>query len=285
MEIRKIEIILRAIELKSLSKAAAEFMYSTAALSQMADSLENEIGTKIIRRKHTGIEIEKGKEDIVKALEQIVRTKNSILKLANEKNKQNTVTIATYASISKNILPKAIKEFKSLHPSIDVNIIIVDKLGDIYKKNIADLFFGQKFENKDYIWEEVLTDPYVAVLPKSLNYEKDSITREELLDNTFIMTKDSIVANYVKSVFENKMISNTSNDDGSIIELIKEGICVSILPELTINHNKDVQTAVLVPPVARTLGFAYSKIESEKKIYLKTFIDFLREYISDNFKQ
>ena len=48
MDISKIEILLRAIELGSLSKASNEFLYTPSAVSHILDSIENEVGVKAL---------------------------------------------------------------------------------------------------------------------------------------------------------------------------------------------------------------------------------------------
>ena len=44
MDINKIEILIKAIELGSLSKAANEFLYTPSAVSHIVDAIENEVG-------------------------------------------------------------------------------------------------------------------------------------------------------------------------------------------------------------------------------------------------
>ena len=62
MDIAKIKVVLLALEKKSFSKAAEELSYTPSALSHIADSLESELGVKILNRTFTGIELtENGK--------------------------------------------------------------------------------------------------------------------------------------------------------------------------------------------------------------------------------
>ena len=82
MDTDKIEILVRAIELGSLSKAADEFSYTPSAVSHIADSVENEIGIRFIKRTYAGIETEPGCEVIVDTLKKIVRLKRKAIQLA-----------------------------------------------------------------------------------------------------------------------------------------------------------------------------------------------------------
>ena len=76
MNIEKIEILLKAIELGSLTKAANEYSYTPSALSHILTDIENELGAKIICRSYKGIEIEKGYEEGIANLKAIIELKN-----------------------------------------------------------------------------------------------------------------------------------------------------------------------------------------------------------------
>ena len=149
MDTAKVEVILRAVELGSLSKAAEEYLYTPSAVSHMVNSLEDEIGTKIIRRTHMGIEPEEGSEHIFSYLRKLVETKNKIRELAAG---ANTLTIGTYASLFKSVFPGIIKSFKKKHPEVDINIIVHDDLKVLYEKSHPDIIFGENLENADMEW-------------------------------------------------------------------------------------------------------------------------------------
>lgn len=276
MEIQKIEVLLRAIELGSFSKAAEEYMYTPSALSHIVNSVESEIGTRIIKRTYTGVEIDDGKKEIIEKLEKIVELKNQIIEIATSEKRRKTITIGTYASLSKCILPKVIKGFKMLYPDIDINIIVDDKINAILKSGNADILFGEIADNKDVIWEEVITDPYVAVIPKSYGFTGKAINREKLYNNTFIMAEDGKISNYMSEKKIDDIIKINSHDDSSVIQLVKEGMGVSILPALSVENNEDVTSVELVPELVRVLGLMYKKSDFNEKEYMRKFIEYFR---------
>ena len=107
MDTKKLEVLLRAIELGSLSKAAEEYLYTPSAVSHILDTIEDEIGTKIVKRTYKGIEPEEDCKEIIEELKQLVNTEKHIINLAaNKKKGKETINIATYSSISKYILPQ-----------------------------------------------------------------------------------------------------------------------------------------------------------------------------------
>ena len=90
MQIKNIEILLRALELGSLSKAAEEYLYTPSAVSHILDAVESEIGTRVIKRTYKGVEPEEGCEEILECLKQLVKTENHIMKLAADQKKGKT---------------------------------------------------------------------------------------------------------------------------------------------------------------------------------------------------
>ncbi len=279
METYKIKVILRAIELGSLTKAAAEYEYSASALSQMLTSLEDEIGIKLITRTHTGIEPAVGTEEIIKLLYDMTELEDRIVSIAKEKkNGQKTVTIATYSSISKYILPTAVKRYNALFPNVDINITVCDNFDDYYRKGQADFYLGERIKSEDAIWEKLMTDPFVAVLPNSYDFEDDSISCEELFKNKFIMPKDRNISSYVHRCAGENKLSINSTDDSSVIALVRADMGVSVLSRLAVIGSEGIKTKNLDPPLCRSLGFSYKSLHRLSGSALD-FKDFLAEYI------
>lgn len=278
MDTKKLEVLLRAIELGSLSKAAEEYLYTPSAVSHILDTIEDEIGTKIVKRTYKGIESEEDCKEIIEELKQLVNTEKHIIKLAaNKKKGKETINIATYSSISKYILPPIIKGFKEKFPHIIISIIVVDKLREIYDNNIADILFGEKYERADSIWEELTRDPYVAVLPSSFICTEDTIKREKLYESPFIMANDSTINTYMEESKMNDIIRVNSHDDSCVLQMVKQGMGAAILPSLSVENDSGVVRKKLDPELNRILGLIYRKNDFKKKKYLRNFIEYIKE--------
>lgn len=279
MNIQKVEIILRALQLGSLAKAAKEYLYTPSAISHILDAVEEEIGTKIIKRTYKGIEIEDGCEEIIEELKQLVNKEKHIYKLVSDRKKgKETINIATYSSISKYILPRIIKGFKEKFPYIDINIIVEDKLKEIYDSGYADILFGEKYEKSDSLWEELIKDPYVAVLPAEQNTEKGEILREELYNKTFIMIIGNTVSSYMEKEKMHDVIHINSHDDSSVLQMVKEGMGAAIVPSLSVKNESGVILRKLNPDLSRVLGIIYRKNDFKKKKHIKNFVEYIREF-------
>lgn len=276
MDTEKIEVLIRAIELGSLSKAAKEFLYTPSAVSHILDAIEKEIGIKFIKRTHWGIEVEKGCEEIVANLQKIVDIKKKTCRLATDiKKQENVLTVATYASLSKHILTKIIKGFNKTNPDIHINILVCDSIKDAYDEGVADLFIGERVED-DCLWDELMVDKYVAVFPKRPKGYKESIEIEELSSYPFIQVKDKKISKYIENTKIENIIYVDSHDDSSVIHMVKEGLGVSVLPTLSV-CDEDIDFLELKPGLKRVLGLIYKK-DYMNHLPLKELINYIKKF-------
>lgn len=279
MDTQKIRTILSAVKYKSFTKTAEEISYTPSALSHMADSLEKELGVKILKRTSKGVEFTENGEKIKEELQAMLDAEKALKRKAEilAKEKEETLRIGAYFSISFNLLPDILKEFKKIHPEVSVSISVEDGFSDWIKNDLADIVFTDsgKIENEE--WIPFMNDPYVAVLPSKVMKEEKVVTREKLYDYTYISVNDSKTREYIVESKFKKIIKFSSTDDLGVLALVKEGIGVAVLPSLSMQKKFDgVHTLKLEPEIYRTLGFSFSK--ERMKSGLKKFVNFLKEY-------
>ena len=278
MNTDKIELLLKAIEYGSLSKAAEEFSYTPSAMSHILSGFESELGAKVINRTYKGIEIEPGYEDVIEKLKKIIEIKNETISLIKAKNTPtNDLTIVTYSSLSKFVIPKIIKEFNYYNKDINFNIIIDEYPVNVFKEKKADLIIGENKDNKELCWNELIVDPYVAVMPKNFKLRGNSVKREELYDKSYIMACDTKSTNYIDYKRIKNLIKVESQDDSSVIHIVKEGLGVAVLPYLSVKNEDNIVCAALEPPLMRKLGILYKKSDYINNPILNKFVKFIKK--------
>lgn len=280
MDTKKIKAILLAVEKSSMAQAAAEFSYTPSALSHMADSLEQELGVKLLSRTPSGVSLTEEGKQLQDKLQAVVDAEQSLLAAAKKltDSSECELRIGTYASISNTILPEVLKPFKEKHPEIRVSIAVRDKLSDWFEKGNGDVIFGDEVALRKSKAVLTVEDPYVAVVPKDWFIGRHSVCREELYNFPFIFVNHSIFHNYFKEECFRELIRFDSMDYLSVVSLVKEGIGVAVLPNLVVrNQRKAVRVLKLKPEMSRQLGFAYHADESgtPKSYATKKFISFL----------
>ena len=276
MDTLKIKALLSAVKYKSLSKAAEDFSYTPSALSHSVDALESELNVKLLVRTHTGVHLTDEGEALLDRLNAVVKAENELFKKANElsEKKQNHLKIGTYSSISVNLLPQILTEFKKKYPEITISITVGDSLKKFLESDRVDIFLGD--ENPDYEWIPLIKDDYVAVVPIALFKEKSSVSFEELYKYSFIISENlTVLHSFDLSGFK-EIITMTSEDDAPAVSMVCQGMGVTILPSLVLNdENKGVRVLKLKPEISRKLGISFKKKSTLSQSALK-FIDFLK---------
>lgn len=281
MNIKNIKMILRAVELKSLSKAAEEFSYTPSAFSHMADALEEEIGCKILKRTHKGVELTANGQLLIQDLRDITRSEQRLFDAINRLySDKNQLIIGAYASISKFILPKLLKGFKEKYPQIRVSIVIADNFCNFSQENKIDVvFYDDSTLNDDVERIELTEDKYLAVFPKSYCQPDKVIDKDKLYNYSFVLPKDSTVKNYFDLSKFAEIFEVDSDDDSLIIQMVKEGMGVTVLPALTLkNRTAGIKVAKLTPEIKRTLCLAFLK-DNKKVKSINKFVSYLKEEI------
>ena len=286
VDINKIEVLIRAIKLGSLSKAANEFLYTPSAVSHILDAIENEVGVKFIKRTYAGIQVEPGCEEIVENLKKIVELKKKTKQIAVDIHKRNkSLTIATYASLSKQILPKVIKGFNKCFPDVHINILVEEDMKKVYKSEKADILFGEEIEGENICWETLFSDPYIAIFPKQHRFSDECIKREELYKQTFIKANDGKISNYIDESKFFDIVHINSHDDSSVIHMVKEEVGIAILPMLSVYDEQNITCVKLAPSLERMLGLTYEKREFEMKKELRDFVEYVRSFDFEQFRK
>lgn len=278
MEISKIKAFLLAVEKKSFSKAAEELNYTPSALSHIADSIELELGVKLLNRTFNGVELNDNGKALLDKLTAIVEAETELISCANNLKESNVnLRIGAYSSIAQRLLPDIIKKFKQENPKVKVSIKIGNQLRNWLKEDISDVVFTDaKPEHSK--WIELLHDPYIAIASKEILPNKKVIDKRELYDYACIVHNETVVFNdYLERNKFKEIIEFDSIDESSVISMVESNIGIAVLPSLLAKHKSSkVHLLKLKPEISRTIGFAY-KNEQTNNLYTEKFIKFVKK--------
>ena len=277
MDTFKLRALMTAIKYKNFTKAAEEYSYTPSAFSHMAHSLNDELGVTLFKRTSTGVELTREGEILYDKIANLISAEEELLNTASTlaKKKNLDLRIGTYSSISKTILPDILKRFKESNPDVHVSLIVSVSLRGWLAKNKADIVFGDNGTLRGDEWFPLMDDPFVAVVPENLYRDKETISLEELYENSYISTKDVMYKGHIDETKFKEIIPFASADDAAVISLIREGMGISILPLLSCKaEEKGIRTIPLTPSIKRTLGFAY---KNNCPPAVEKFINFIKE--------
>ena len=259
MDDYKIRVLLAAIRTGSFRKAALEMNCTQSAVTQAMNSLENELGCKVMQRNHNGIRLTPTGEEL---LPLFIEADASMTRLS-ERARQAVdgasapLRIGAFSSISSTWLPKVLQEYHTLYPEVTFDIQVgTNTLADWLLRGAVDLALGDAARCRAFRWMPLMDDSYFAVIPKSLAPESDSISQEELAAYPFVMAPMNALDSYLSVCPANQLKVNC-DDDSTLLSMVAQGIGVTAVPKLCLQAPpENVRILGLTPPTKRVLGVA-----------------------------
>lgn len=240
--ISRYKIFCKVVEAKSFTKVAQQIGYSQSAVSQTIKALEQEMDTILISRGKEGIELTKDGKEYYPYIQAIASAETALQQKQQEMQglEHSVIRIGTFTSVSRNILPQLMKEFKLKYPN--VNFVLKQGEYTSIKKWIqkGEIDFG--FVNSDVvsgIEKEILyTDEMLAVLPEQhILAKKESISLKELAKESFILLdegKDSVIMHAFSKHKIQPHIDYKVYDDYSILAMVSQGLGISAMYSLVL---------------------------------------------------
>lgn len=281
---RKLEILLMTVELGSFTRAAEVIGYTQSGLTHMMDSLEKELGVRMLVRGHNGVRLTEAGQQLLPSIRDFLRANAALdnaVKNISAKEK-DTIHVGAYASIAINWLPDILYKFRGICPEADVDLRMIDNAVipfELLESGEMDIIFASRQDFAGYDWIPLYNEPMYAVLPSNFmpnakNRQSGSLKRsgswkrsgsckkkfpvEWFEGEKFIMPHGAFELDVKRAIGDVKPdIQPASVDDAAVITMVEHGLGVSLMAELMLNgRNKNVQCVSLDPPAVRELGMA-----------------------------
>ncbi len=269
MDDYKIRTLLAAIRTGSFRKAALEMNCTQSAVTQAMNSLENELGCKVLLRNHNGIRLTPAGEELLPLL---MEADASLTRLSERARQvaggaSAPLRIGAFSSISNTWLPKVLQEYHALYPEVTFDIQVgTSTLTDWLLKGAVDLALGDPVRCRGFRWLPLMDDPYFAVLPESLAPEGNSISQEELATYPFVMAPMNALDSYLSVCPANQLRVNC-DDDSTLLSMVAQGIGVTVMPQLCLQRlPENVCVLPLTLPTKRVLGVALPNSPSKEAV-------------------
>ena len=270
METKKLEALVTAVRTGSFTKAAEVLGYTQSGLTHMMNSLEKDIGFALLVRSRNGIRLTAAGERVFPMIEDFLRSGDTLereIRLINTR-REETIRVASYASIAMHWLPEIIQRFRYNHPdvAVDVQMGSVEEVYRWVQEDKADMGFTSWQEWVTLDWTRLRSDPLLAILPPDYDLQGRSNLDVHCLEGMdFLMPSLGFHLDIMRALGDVKPnIRETHVSDSVIISMVEHGLGVSILSELVLKGRRDNVVAVpLDPPAVRELGIA---VRSKKEM-------------------
>ena len=263
MPVNKYEAYMRAVELKSITRAAESLGVTQSAVSHMISSLEAELGFALLKRSRSGAYPTADGERVIPAIRGILSSQEQLAQTAGAIRglDRGTVRIGTFTSVGVHWLPGIIASFQAEYPNVELKLMSGDyhDVEQWLTDGSADLGFVPLPTKLGGEITPLLTDRLLAVVPASHPLaDAESFPVEALARETFIgllETSDRDARGALESCGVRPTVKYTTKDDYAVIAMVECGLGVSIMPELLLkNCSEGVRCLPLDPPASRTIG-------------------------------
>ena len=293
MNIRKCEAFVRAVELGSLSKAAEELGYTQSGISHMMQSLEDEVGFPLMVRTSTGIQPNREGELLLPVIRQLLNSSESLEQhIAKIKGiDTGRIRIAAYPSVAAYWLPTIICQFQKDYPKVEIEIIEMGSgaIETIMESRQAELCIYAGGEGKSFEWMPLCRDRMLVLLPQGHPLAGEAaFPLEALTASEFIMPMpdyDGEVRYILNKLKHWPHISFSACSDYTIINMVTQGLGISILPELLLkNYGHQAVALPLEPAQDRMLGIGVPQMKSMSPV-TRIFVQYVKKFISEQSEQ
>lgn len=274
---------IKAIETGSFTKAAEELGYTQSAISQMVQSLEEELSTTLILRSRTGITLTPDGEEFLPFIKNICNSHRELLEKKKEMEglQSGLIRIGTFSSVSCNWLPGLMKDFKKQYPSVHFELHQggYTSISSWIKEGTVDFGFVNPEAVSKLTTIPLQEDEMLAVLPKEHPLSThDIVSLKDLTKEPYILLDEVGLSEPLTVFQQNNFEPNIQfrvYDDYAIMSMIEKGLGISILPKLVLSRcSYNIVTKAISPPVVRTISLAY-KDKKVLPIASRYFIDFI----------
>lgn len=293
MDINKYILFVDVAETKNFTKSGERLGYTQPGVSHILKGMENELGFPLFLRTTQGVSLTPNAEAILPIVRELLSVNEQLDQTVASINgiKTGHLTIASFASISRNLLPAVLFSFRTNYPGIDIELLEggTDDIVHWVNESIADFGLLSKRHTTGLEWIPLFTDPLMAILPKHYLSEEDrSFPIIKMADVPFIMSADGTDYDIHYALKDSNIVPNesfSSTDDLAIVSMVANNLGFSILPQLVIEGVENQITAVpLEPFYSRELGIGY-RSKNTLAPAARLFIQTLRESLEPSFEQ
>ncbi|MDQ7094050.1 LysR substrate-binding domain-containing protein [Desulfosporosinus sp. PR] len=181
------------VEHKNFSHAAEELYLSHPNVSLQIQTLEEELGTKLVDSSSNHLELTQAGEIYYKYAKQILRLHNKALQEIKQLSNVVTGTLKVGASytIGEYILPFAVAEFAAQYPKVDIETSIAntEEIIQAVRTNQLDVALVEgEVDHSDILIHSIMEDEIILVVPNQHALARLPIaTSEHLQDQVWIL--------------------------------------------------------------------------------------------------
>ena len=287
---QKYHAFVKTVELGGLTRAAEVMGYTQSGISHMIQSLEDEVGVRLLYRDRSGVRMTTEGEQL---LPYFVDICNSEYCLENKIRDilgldAGIIRIGTINSVAVHWLPYIMKEFLADFPKVEFEMLYGDytQIEKWVVEGSVDIGFS-RLPSKIKLKSRFLkSDELVVIMPPDHPLSKQEVFPPEAFEiypYAMIDEGEDYEMGAMFDYFHVKPLTRfTAKDDYTIVAMVANGLAISIMPTLVM---KDMPYNVLMKPfpdsMQREIGVIY-KDEKKLSVAAVRFLDYVLDWVERN---
>lgn len=289
MSITKYQVFLTVAACGGFTRAAEELHFTQSGVSHTIAALEKELGVPLFARNRSGVTLTADGRALLPHIQALCDEARLLEQKAQELRGLETglVRVATFNSVSVQWLPYILKSFRDLHPHIEFELLSYVENAELEEAVLsgrADCCFASMPTTQSLDTWILHRDQWRVIVPFGHPLAgRDPFPPEALATEPFIYLQEG--EDYeVKAVFDQLQIQPNIQyilrDDPSILAMVSNGLGISILPGLELEHCAYPLASCSLPfPFYRNIGIAV-KDKCALSLSTRRFIEHARRWVA-----
>jgi len=287
MDTVKYKAFITTVDLGSITAAAGAMGYTQPGLTRMLNSLEKEMGCRLLKRGRNGAELTSDGRKLIPAIRELCKCQEQISQMTAEIAGllSGEISVGSFYSIAEGWLPKLIGLFGRKYPEVRVHTFegLADDLTLMLEENKLDCCFMSKPADYKGEWLPLKMEPIVAWLPKTHPLSgADSFPLSELEHEAFIHPAPGHDTDIDRLLHDESIEANAkywSQDPATVFSMVESGLGISINNKLQSCKFKGnvtvipvfparyVELGIAVPSLKKASPAALEFIRTAEKLY------------------
>ena len=261
----KCQILLKAVELGSITRAAEDMGYTQSAVSRSIADLEREWDVTLLTRNKDGVVLTAQGESLLPDVQTLCNAQRTLESQVSALHglTRGTLRVGTFTSVSIHWLPSIMKEFLTLYPGIRFDLVSkweFAEVEELVRRGQVDCGFLALPAGESLETAFLRRDRLLVVLPQDHPLAgAECYPIAQFTQDPYIRIHEHWDMEFSR-IFQDGLRPNiqyTVNDDFAILAMVEQGLGISILPEMVVRSSQRNVTAIpLERPRYREIGLA-----------------------------
>lgn len=285
MNNQRYRAIIETIQQGSLTKAAQKLGYTQSGITHLLTGAERSIGLKLIDRTKKGARLTPEGKILLPFLQAVLQAEENLQEQIDHIKglETGTIRIGSFSSVSTTFLPKLVKRFQELHPSISFEVLHgnYSQIETYLSDGLVDIGFLRGPLKASYEGELFYSDQVLALLPSNHHYARcKQFALSHFESEPFIMMEADSDNDYERYLASNKItpsIIYSAPEDSAVMALIEQGLGIGLGYELSLKKNSfDIVGIPLEVPFVRDIYWSVKK-NAHLSLASSVFVTFIQE--------